>query len=224
MWHNSINPCYRQCEWNQIGQTSPSHCSSQMSRIFQTVPCKSLSAYAKVFLRIISSSELTLTPAPDKTPEERGKLLASTDLFTKVHLDSSALGQTPQPTSEEDGMNTDLHFTCFIAAPDGQVRKAAAERQHTLAIEEESSTAPASTSGSLAPATGDIVKATSPDRQLVASGTTPAEGQLEGMRLLELDGRRPFPVDHGPCVDVLDVCVVFVLRIPKPITHTYARM
>ncbi|KXN91237.1 Ubiquitin carboxyl-terminal hydrolase isozyme L3, partial [Leucoagaricus sp. SymC.cos] len=129
-------------------------------------------------IHAIANSEVTYMPdsplqkfislCKDKTPEERGKLLESTDLFTKIHLDSSALGQTSQPTNEEDGMNTDLHFTCFVAAPDGEARKAAVQRQHTFLVDE----------------TG---------------------GALEGMRLVELDGRRPFPIDHGPCTDVLDV-------------------
>ncbi|KAL9708997.1 ubiquitinyl hydrolase 1 [Leucoagaricus gongylophorus] len=63
-----------------------------------------------------------------KTPEECGRLLESTDVFTKIHLQSSALGQTRQPLNDDDEMNTNLHFTCFVAAPDAQIRKTVATR------------------------------------------------------------------------------------------------
>lgn len=114
-------------------------------------------------------------------------------------------------------MNTDLHFTCFVAAPDGEVRKAAAKREHTTNVAGSATAAGGSHEGPIAvsqptpessgASSGDATMAApiQPLGQMTASGTTPAEGQLEGMRLIELDGRRPYPVDHGPCVDVLDV-------------------
>jgi len=181
----------------------------------------------------IANSDVTYVPdsplqrfismCKDKSPEERGDLMLSTDLFTKIHLDSSALGQTSQPTSEEDGMNTDLHFTCFVAAPDGDVRKAAAERQHTMQVggsapREASSatttTAPQSTSESSGLGPGDVVMSapSQPIGKVTASGVPPTEGLLEGMRLIELDGRKPCPVDHGPCVDVLDDAITVIKK------------
>ncbi|KAF5350155.1 hypothetical protein D9756_009126 [Leucocoprinus leucothites] len=174
-------------------------------------------------IHAIANSEVTYKPesplqrfisiCKDKTPQERGKLLESTDLFTKVHLDSSALGQTSQPSNEEDGMNTDLHFTCFVAAPDGNVRKEAMGRQHTLPVGEpgavqgsSAAVEPSTTTSPPQGLPGDTVQTGLPlsHKHLFATEATPADDQLEGMRLIELDGRRPFPIDHGPCTDVLD--------------------
>jgi ubiquitin carboxyl-terminal hydrolase L3 len=117
-------------------------------------------------------------------------------------------------------MYTDLHFTCFVTAPDGIARKAAEENRHASTVEEESTVV---TEGS-AVAVTQVLKSessvvepasnvTAPSPRsftpLFATNTTPEEGQLEGMRLIELDGRRPFPIDHGPCTDVLDVRIRF---------------
>ncbi len=217
LWDYSTGTCDCQREWRDF---RPDHLvifrrdPSQKLLMFRTVLFKDLSVYAKV----ISEPKATFFVRfdsllkPDKSPEERGDLVLSTELFTKIHLDSSALGQTLQPTSEDDGMNTDLHFTCFVAAPDGDVRKAAAERQHTLEIGSTSggSGATASQSASepsgLSPGDAIMAAPSQPIGKIVASGIAPADGQqLEGMRLIELDGRRSLPVDHGPCVDVLDV-------------------
>ena len=96
-----------------------------------------------------------------KTPEERANLLATTTLFANIHAESASTGQSA-PT-----VDTDLHFTCFVNAPDSDLRKAA--RGEELSED----------------AKGDKVNS--------------------GMRLIELDGRRAGPVDHGECKDLLTV-------------------
>jgi ubiquitin carboxyl-terminal hydrolase L3 len=100
-----------------------------------------------------------------KTPEERAKLLATTTLFADIHAESAGTGQSA-PT-----VDTDLHFTCFVEAPDADFRKAAKGE------------------GLSEDAKGDKVSS--------------------GMRLIELDGRRAGPVDHGECKDLLTVgCII----------------
>jgi ubiquitin carboxyl-terminal hydrolase L3 len=115
-------------------------------------------------------------------------------------------------------MNTDLHFTCFVAAPDSKARKAAVEQQDKITVgdagtSEGSSTGVVSTSGAEPQGSGDVVQTASPspDKSLSATEANPVEGQLKGMRLIELDGRRPLPIDYGPCTDVLDVRAFFFI-------------
>lgn len=67
--------------------------------------------------------------------------------------------------------DTELHFTCFVEAPEEDFRKAARKEE----ISEES----------------------------MLEETT-------GMRLIELDGRRAGPIDHGECKDLLSVRASFV--------------
>ncbi|KIM37413.1 hypothetical protein M413DRAFT_273999 [Hebeloma cylindrosporum] len=55
----------------------------------------------------------------DKTPEERAEILATTNLFTDIHAESANTGQSAP------NVDTDLHFTCFVQAPDADIRKAA---------------------------------------------------------------------------------------------------
>ncbi|KAF9035229.1 hypothetical protein BJ165DRAFT_1510924 [Panaeolus papilionaceus] len=97
--------------------------------------------------------------AQDKTPDQRADLLATTPLFAKVHAESAQEGQSAIIT------DTMLHFTCFVAAPDHDLRKLADGHD----IGDEARTDTSST----------------------------------GMRLIELDGRREGPVDHGECRDLL---------------------
>ncbi|PPQ91763.1 hypothetical protein CVT25_000588 [Psilocybe cyanescens] len=52
----------------------------------------------------------------DKTPLERAELLATTPLFADIHAESADSGQSAQ---------TGLHFTCFVEAPDADIRDAA---------------------------------------------------------------------------------------------------
>ncbi|KAF8498506.1 peptidase C12 ubiquitin carboxyl-terminal hydrolase 1 [Russula emetica] len=56
----------------------------------------------------------------DKTPLERAKFLESTDIFTDIHAAAAAGGQTAVP----DNLDTDLHFTCFVQAPEASAREA----------------------------------------------------------------------------------------------------
>ena len=51
---------------------------------------------------------------------ERAEFLESTDLFTKIHAAAAAGGQTAVP----DNLDTDLHFTCFVQAPEASAREA----------------------------------------------------------------------------------------------------
>lgn len=56
----------------------------------------------------------------EKTPEERSKLLETTPLFADIHAEAAAGGQTAAPSADE---RVDLHFTCFVQAPDGKARE-----------------------------------------------------------------------------------------------------
>ena len=49
------------------------------------------------------------------TPDERAKALETTPLFANIHAEAASAGQT---TVTEQDMHTDLHFTCFVQAPD----------------------------------------------------------------------------------------------------------
>jgi ubiquitin carboxyl-terminal hydrolase L3 len=51
---------------------------------------------------------------------ERAQFLESTDIFTNIHAAAAASGQTAVP----DNLDTDLHFTCFVQAPDASAREA----------------------------------------------------------------------------------------------------
>ncbi|KAJ7224439.1 hypothetical protein GGX14DRAFT_513286 [Mycena pura] len=77
-------------------------------------------------IHAIANSDVTLVPESplakfidqclDKTPEERAKLLETTPLFADIHAQAASSGQTAVPTS----LDTNLHFTCFVAAPSGR--------------------------------------------------------------------------------------------------------
>ena len=101
---------------------------------------------------------------------ERAEILSTTPLFAKIHTESasSKLNQTAPI------LDTELHFTCFVEAPEAQFRQIARDRDGKDAEE-------------------DIEK----EREEVARqpGT--------GMRLVELDGRRNGPIDHGECKEGL---------------------
>ena len=56
----------------------------------------------------------------EKSPLERAQFLESTDLFTNIHAAAAAGGQTAVP----DNLDTDLHFTCFVQAPNASAREA----------------------------------------------------------------------------------------------------
>jgi len=84
-----------------------------------------------------------------KTPLERAKLVENTLLFKNIHAETAVTGQTAPP----ENLNVDLHFTCFVEAPDASVR-------------------------------------------------TSTRGEYS-KRLIELDGSRDGPVDHGLVDDFL---------------------
>ncbi|KAI0262135.1 hypothetical protein BGY98DRAFT_940515, partial [Russula aff. rugulosa BPL654] len=89
-------------------------------------------------LHALTNSQLVFEPespisnfidaCSEKSPLERAQFLESTDLFTNIHAVAAAGGQTAVP----DNLDTDLHFTCFVQAPDASVREgevATAERR-----------------------------------------------------------------------------------------------
>lgn len=56
----------------------------------------------------------------DKTPQERAEFLETTKIFADIHAATAASGQTTPPTN----LDTDLHFTCFVQAPEASAREA----------------------------------------------------------------------------------------------------
>ncbi|KAF9522887.1 hypothetical protein CPB83DRAFT_863841 [Crepidotus variabilis] len=70
-----------------------------------------------------SSLQKFIMECQDKTPEERAKLLSTTPLFANIHAESANQGQTAPHA------DTDLHFTCFVEAPEQDFRKIAREGQ-----------------------------------------------------------------------------------------------
>jgi ubiquitin carboxyl-terminal hydrolase L3 len=102
---------------------------------------------------------------------ERAEILSTTPLFAKIHTESASsnLNQTAP------NLDTELHFTCFVEAPEAEFRRIARDSDGKNAE--------------------DLEK----EREEMArqSGT--------GMRLIELDGRRDGPIDHGECKDFLKV-------------------
>lgn len=51
---------------------------------------------------------------------ERAKFLETTDIFAEIHAAAAASGQSAVP----DKLDTDLHFTCFVQAPEASAREA----------------------------------------------------------------------------------------------------
>jgi len=93
-------------------------------------------------LHALTNSPITIAPesalekymhqCQDKTPDERAKTLEETSLFTEVHAEAAGSGQS---TLREQDMDTDLHFTCFVQAPDPSARDAEVETSHKRIIE-----------------------------------------------------------------------------------------
>ncbi|KAF9552077.1 peptidase C12, ubiquitin carboxyl-terminal hydrolase 1 [Agrocybe pediades] len=116
-------------------------------------------ANAGVEFKPTSPLQKFIIECKDKTPLERAHLLETTPLFADIHAESAESGQTAVQN------DTDLHFTCFVEAPDNDIRR-------------------------------------------VAQGADVSEDMVQdkkstGMRLIELDGRRAGPIDHGECTDLL---------------------
>jgi hypothetical protein len=66
----------------------------------------------------ITQEYTEVNTTPGKTPTERAKLLETTPLFANIHADAAAAGQTSVP----ENLDTDLHFTCFVQAPEAGAR------------------------------------------------------------------------------------------------------
>ncbi|KAH9475517.1 Ubiquitin carboxyl-terminal hydrolase 3 [Psilocybe cubensis] len=139
-------------------------------------------------IHALANSDVTFTPTSllqkyiiqceNKTPLERAELLATTPLFADIHAESADSGQSAQT------IDTDLHFTCFVEAPDADIRGAA----QGAGISEGAKT----------------------------------DTKTSGMRLIELDGRRAGPVDHGECTDLLkDVANLVKARYMSASTSVY---
>jgi len=117
----------------------------------------------------------------DKTPEERAALLERATIFTDIHAETAQAGQSAPH------LDTDLHFVCFVAAPDADIHRIAAGEATEEDVGED-------------------------------------EGET-GMRLVELDGRRPGPVDHGVCTDLLsDVAALVKKRFMSQTASVYFNM
>jgi len=84
-----------------------------------------LHALANSKVDLVAGSPLTkfIAECKNKTPEERAKLLENTPLFANIHANAAASGQTGVPTN----LDTDLHFTCFVQAPDVSARETGAD-------------------------------------------------------------------------------------------------
>jgi len=102
-------------------------------------------------LSVLLGIRLIRNTSKAKTPLERAKLIENTPLFKNIHAETASTGQTAPP----EDLNVDLHFTCFVEAPDASVR-------------------------------------------------TSASGEYS-KRLIELDGSRDGPMDHGPVDNFLKV-------------------
>jgi hypothetical protein len=87
----------------------------QVSNILRTSQPTRKKPHQFSFINAWSSS-----PFAEKTPLERAKFLESTDLFANIHAAAASGGQTSVP----DNLNTDLHFTCFVQAPEASAREA----------------------------------------------------------------------------------------------------
>ncbi|KJA15436.1 hypothetical protein HYPSUDRAFT_172547 [Hypholoma sublateritium FD-334 SS-4] len=82
-------------------------------------------------IHALANSNVSFTPesalqkfimeCEDKNPAERAQALETTPLFANIHAETASSGQTAPPSD----LDTDLHFTCFVQAPDADIREAA---------------------------------------------------------------------------------------------------
>jgi len=80
-------------------------------------------------IHALANSGVTFTPTShlqefvreceDKTPLERAQALATTSHFANIHAEIAEAGQT------QHNIDTNLHFTCFVKAPDADIRQEA---------------------------------------------------------------------------------------------------
>ena len=64
--------------------------------------------------KLVQPLFLTYLFTSDKTPLERAHLLETTPLFASIHAESATAGQSAIPPN----LDTNLHFICFVLAPD----------------------------------------------------------------------------------------------------------
>ncbi|PFH45443.1 hypothetical protein AMATHDRAFT_71689 [Amanita thiersii Skay4041] len=151
-------------------------------------------------IHALANSDVTIVPnsalaqfiesCKGKTPLERAEALETTPLFAKIHKELASTGQSAIP----EDLNTELHFSAFVAAPEAPARTAARAAQVSVNVPP-----PVGGSGarSVAEASG-------------AAGETKAGGETKRgtkMRLVELDGTRRGPVDRGECGELLQDAV-----------------
>jgi hypothetical protein len=136
------------------------------------------------------------------SPLERATALEKTLLLATAHATAASLGQSPVP---DPSVETDLHFVAFVpvlSADAGTGVEIAA-----TPISEKGKGVPGD------PAGGGVVPIPDPAVGPTPATQRPAPGS-GGLRIVELDGRREGPVDHGPCRNFLHVCVHFLVAVP----------
>jgi len=91
-----------------------------------------LHALANSNVVLIPESPLAkfITECKDKTPKERAKLLETTPLFANIHAHAAVAGQSGVP----DNLDTDLHFTCFVQAPNVGARETETSEKNTMRL------------------------------------------------------------------------------------------
>ena len=122
MWDHWLTPCARKCTMRPHGHTLPSVTDGPyfdgLGRR-NTRSGESAGAVHRPVQRYVLLNSQRATHGPriplDLTPEERAKALETTPLFANIHAEAASAGQT---TVTEQDMHTDLHFTCFVQAPD----------------------------------------------------------------------------------------------------------
>ncbi|KAG2135640.1 hypothetical protein BD769DRAFT_1441269 [Suillus cothurnatus] len=92
-------------------------------------------------LQALINSDVTFSPesplarfideCKDKTPLERVKILEETTLFEQIHTSAATSGQTMVP----EDLDTYLHFTCFVKAPDASARESETQARGWRVIE-----------------------------------------------------------------------------------------
>ncbi|KAF9475560.1 cysteine proteinase [Pholiota conissans] len=76
-------------------------------------------ANAGITFTPMSALQAFIRECEDKTPLERAQVLATTSLFASIHAETAQAGQT------QTNDDTNLHFTCFVEAPDADIRELA---------------------------------------------------------------------------------------------------
>jgi hypothetical protein len=137
MRHNWITACPDKCKIDQIflicvktdvfqtlGCRHKLFTSRRVRSFDSSTPAKASSTRFHFpnhyFHRLTHTHLLLFFPPADKTPFERAEFLESTELFADIHAAVATSGQTAVPTD----LDTDLHFTCFVQAPESSVREA----------------------------------------------------------------------------------------------------